>query len=82
MTESDHILTLAPRDNLEAYAYIFAIEVGLRAKRFIERLSGLAGFQWYKTRLPPDVFMRYKEGRAKRKTRDGLDSFITILCIT
>jgi hypothetical protein len=61
---SDRVLAATAGDNLLAYSYMFAIEVGLR-ELIIERLGALAGRQWYKTRLPADVLQKYREGRAK-----------------
>ncbi len=45
------IYSLVPRENLDAYAFLFAIEVGLR-ELIIDRLKSLSGHQWYKRRLP------------------------------
>jgi hypothetical protein len=67
MTEGDYVLALASEGNLRAYALIFAIEVTLR-ELIIESLSALSGRHWYKTRLPPDVLKKYREGRAKEQT--------------
>jgi hypothetical protein len=64
MKEHDFILSLVPQSNLQAYAYLFIIEVGLR-ELIIERMDTLDGRNWYKTRLPSDVLKKYREGRAK-----------------
>jgi hypothetical protein len=56
-----------PWENLEAYRLMFAIENGLR-ELIIDELSSLFGSHWYKSRLPGDVFKKYKDARTFERT--------------
>jgi hypothetical protein len=60
---------LVPKENLEAYGCLFRIENALR-ELSIELFQRLDGPKWYKHRLPPDVFQKYREGiAAQRKVK-------------
>jgi len=66
VNRNDDIFTIVSSENVEAYAYLFAIEVGLR-ELIIERLNHLDGRNWYKARLPSDVLKDYKDGVRKER---------------
>jgi hypothetical protein len=58
MTEYD----IVPSENLAIYKLLYNVEVGLR-ELIVEVLDGKCGPRWWKERLPPDVFGRYRDGR-------------------
>ncbi len=58
-------LILVPDENVVAYKLIYMIEVGLR-ELIIESLSSLDS-RWWKTRLPPDLIAKVKNGREVEK---------------
>ncbi|BAZ15854.1 hypothetical protein NIES4071_77270 [Calothrix sp. NIES-4071] len=52
---------LVPKENIEAYNYLFMIETGLR-ELIIEELQRVE-IKWYKTRLPEDIKKKYIDGK-------------------
>ena len=66
MTHDEAHLELVPDGNIRAYAYIYAIEVGLR-ELIVDSFRTLEGYSWYKRRLAPDILQKYRDGRTKEK---------------
>ena len=56
-----------PEGNILAYKCLYIIENTLR-ELIIETLQAHAGPTWYKSRLPPDVFAKYKEARKAERS--------------
>ena len=54
------IKDLVPRENISAYQFIYAIEVGLR-ELIILSLNKTSP-KWWKQRLPPDLVDKLKTG--------------------
>lgn len=61
--------TLVPKENVEIFHYLYAIEVALR-ELIIESLKGVAGPKWFLSRLHKDALDKFKNGIAsERKTK-------------
>ena len=61
--------TLVPKENVEIFYYLYAIEVALR-ELIIESLEDVAGPKWYLSRLHEDALENYKNGiDFERKTK-------------
>lgn len=60
--------SVIPETNLRIVSTLYVIENGLR-ELIIELFQGLNDPRWYKHRLPPDLFDKYKQGRTHERSQ-------------
>ncbi|MFM6137903.1 MAG: Swt1 family HEPN domain-containing protein, partial [Sphaerospermopsis kisseleviana] len=66
--------TLIPQENKQVYYQLYCIETALR-ELIIEQLKNLAGYQWYKQRVPSDA-RQNSQTRLQGEKNQGWSQFI------